>query len=71
MSPPLRLPVLAEIHVLTKPLPVCSRRHEAQDDARGQERRGLHQVVPSSRRQEQTGDVLQVVDGPAEQNVLL
>lgn len=46
-------------------------RYEAQDDAGGQDRRGLHQVFPPAGSQKQTGRDHQIIDGPAEQNVLL
>lgn len=51
--------------------PVLTRRYEAQDHARGPERRRLHQIFSSARSQEQTGFDLQVIDGTAEQNLLL
>lgn len=62
----------SEVQVLTRLLlSVWTCRYEAQDDAGGQDRRGLHQVFPPAGSQKQTGRDHQIIDGPAEQNVLL
>lgn len=67
----LRLHLQAGNHLLTELFPVWTCRYEAQDHAGGSQRRGLHQVFSSSGTQEQISFLLQVINRPAEQNLLL